>query len=168
MTIAVSNSGPLIHLGQINRLDLLFSLFEKILIPQSVYSEAIESGLQQGHHNARHIQKEMGKGRIEVKNVPKERLEEIRNENLHEGEIEVIALALDTENQVVLLDDEEARIFASTFNLNVKGTLGIIIDNVHQGTISKKKGRELIKELNKIMFLSSDVFSLAMETISRE
>ena len=168
MTIAVSNSGPLIHLGQINRLDLLFLLFEKVIIPKSVYIEAVESGLQQGHHDARHIQKEIEKGRIEVKKVPKERLEEIQNENLHKGELEVIALALGTENEVVLLDDEEARIFASTFNLKIRGTLGIIIDNVHLGTITKRKGRELIKALNKFMFLSSDVFSFAMETISGE
>lgn len=166
MKIAVSNSGPLIHLAKVNRLDLLFSLFTKVLIPKTVYVEVIEGALKQGHHDARYIQQEIEKGRIEVKSVSNELLKEIHNENLHEGELEVIALAIEIKDRIILLDDEEARLFASTFNLKVKGTLGIIIDNVHSGNISLNTGKELIKTLNKIMYLSSDVFNLALESIS--
>lgn len=168
MKIAVSNSGPLIHLAQINRLDLLFSLFDKVLIPKTVYTEVIESGIQQGHHDARYIQKEIDNGRIEVRSVSNKLVKEISNDNLHEGELEVIRLALEIRDRIVLLDDEEARIFASTFNLMIKGTLGVIIDNVHSETITPRKGKELIKALNKIMYLSSDVFNSAMESISSD
>jgi predicted nucleic acid-binding protein len=168
MKIAVSNSGPLIHLAQINCLDLLFFLFDKVLIPKAVYKEVIESGQQQGHHDARYINKEIDKGRIEVKGASNELLKEIHNDNLHKGELEVIALALEMRDKTVLLDDEEARIFASTFNLKIKGTLGVIIDNVHSETISSRKGKELIKALNKIMYLSSDVFNFALENISSD
>lgn len=166
MKVAVSNSGPLIHLALIKRLDLLFYLFNKVIIPKSVYNEVIERGLQQSHHDARYIQKEIDEGRIEVRSASNELLKEIHNDNLHEGELEVIAVALEIRGKIVLLDDEEARLFASTFNLKIKGTLGEIIENVHSEAISPRKGKELIKALNKIMYLSSDVFSFSLESIS--
>ena len=165
MTIAISNAGPLIHLAQINQLDLLFTLFEKVVIPQAVYNEVLVSGLEFSYPDARYIQKEIENERIVIKNVSNELRNTIQNPNLHSGELEVITLALHLKEEVVLLDDEEARIFALTFNLKVKGTLGVIIDNVDSGFISPSKGREIVKQLNRIMYLSSDVFGYTLDKI---
>jgi uncharacterized protein len=42
--LIVSNSGPLITLATIGRLDLLESLFEQVAIPQAVYEEVVTQG----------------------------------------------------------------------------------------------------------------------------
>jgi predicted nucleic acid-binding protein len=44
MRITVSNSGPLIHLTIAGLLDLVFELYDLILIPPSVYDEIIVKG----------------------------------------------------------------------------------------------------------------------------
>ena len=40
--IVISNSSPLIALGSIDRLDLLFQLFEMVYIPEAVYQETVQ------------------------------------------------------------------------------------------------------------------------------
>ncbi len=43
--IVVSDSTPLIQLTKAGRLDILLSLYNKILITEEVYSEVVEEGL---------------------------------------------------------------------------------------------------------------------------
>jgi predicted nucleic acid-binding protein len=42
--LVVSNSGPLITLATIGRLDLLESLFKQVAIPEAVYEEVVTQG----------------------------------------------------------------------------------------------------------------------------
>ena len=50
--IAVINSGPLIALAKLNRLNLLRGLFSKIYISRGVYDEVISVGLRKGISDA--------------------------------------------------------------------------------------------------------------------
>ena len=52
MRVAVSNSGPLIHLTLAGLLDLVFELFDLIIIPPQVYEEIIVKGKEQNHSDA--------------------------------------------------------------------------------------------------------------------
>jgi predicted nucleic acid-binding protein len=164
MKIAVSNSGPLIHLATINQLELLFNLFEKILIPPSVYQETVEQGIKDGFLDARRIKREIELERIEIKPVP-QNVESVENSKLHQGETDAITLALNSEEKIILLDDEEARLLARIYDLNVKGTIGVIIENVNLGFISAKEGKKLLRSVNQIMYLSSDVFDLTFKIL---
>lgn len=163
MKLAISNSGPLIHLARLNRLDLLFNLFDKILIPEEVFIETVKLGLENNFIDAKRIKKEIKNKQIEVKKENPESYPE--SPNLHLGELAAIALALKFKEEIILLDDEEVRVFARFHDLKVKGTIGIIIENVKFGHISKEKGKKIVRSLNQIMYLSGDVFNLAMEKI---
>ncbi|MHA2295044.1 MAG: hypothetical protein ACXAEU_10755 [Candidatus Hodarchaeales archaeon] len=165
MIIAVSNTGPLIHIALIDQLELLFKIFDVIYIPGAVYKEAIEDGLQGGHPDAILLEKEVKIGRIIVKEVTLGQNVEIITNNLHEGEVEAIELALSTPGRTILLDDEEARVYARKMKLRVMGTVGIIIENFKQGQVTKVYATKCIKHLNQIMYLSSDVYRFAMEQI---
>ena len=46
--IVVSNSGPLIHLARIYRLNLLKELFGKVAIPTEVKIEVVDRGNERG------------------------------------------------------------------------------------------------------------------------
>lgn len=48
----VSNSGPLMALAKLNQLSILKKLFQKVLIPQAVYEEAVIRGMTQGYPDA--------------------------------------------------------------------------------------------------------------------
>jgi predicted nucleic acid-binding protein len=53
--IAVTNAGPLIALGKVNRLDLLAGLFREVQVPHAVYEEVVVEGLARGAADARAV-----------------------------------------------------------------------------------------------------------------
>jgi predicted nucleic acid-binding protein len=66
-------------------------------------------------------------------------------EILDMGESSAIALAFETENALLILDDKHARQFAKNLGLNVTGTLGILISACQNGIIKD------IQEINTII-----------------
>ncbi len=163
--IAVSNSGPLIHLAKAGCLDLLNKLFEHVIISVVVYNETVEKGLKENYADAVIIKKAIEKGFIRVEDKITEKKDIISNSQLHRGEIETINLAISLTTDVILLDDEEARIYAKGLNLKVKGTLGIIIDSFRKKILTRKKALRILDELNKTMYLSADVYSFVLNCI---
>ncbi|HEY0088931.1 MAG TPA: hypothetical protein VGB37_08810 [Candidatus Lokiarchaeia archaeon] len=51
--------------------------------------------------------------------------------------------------------------------LKVKGTLGILIDLVKSGYLELKNALQYLKELNSIMYLSSDVYNFVEEKLKK-
>jgi predicted nucleic acid-binding protein len=166
MKIAVSNTGPLIHMTQVDQLELLLTSFDKVIIPRAVYNEAIGAGLQQGYADAIILEQSVKENKIIVEDVKGTPDFDVGRSGLHKGEIEVIQLALMKRSNVVLLDDSGARIFARTLGLKVKGTLGIVIDAAEEKRITKKYAIRILNQLNGIMYLSSDVYELALQQLS--
>lgn len=164
--IAVSNSGPLIHLAKAGLIDFLFKLYDKVLIPESVYNEVVIKGKDEGHPDAILIEQAIAEKNIEVKEVIVIN-EEYFSSKLHQGEIGAIRLGLNSEVQIILLDDEEARIFARRLKLNVKGTLGSLLDFVKEGYIDVENALKYLRELNSIMYLSSDVYNLIEDQLKK-
>ncbi|TFG27497.1 MAG: hypothetical protein EU532_07300 [Promethearchaeota archaeon] len=166
MKIAVSNSCPLIHLATVGIIDCLFRLYDKILIPESVYDEVVIKGKKEGHSDALIIEQAISNDKVQVKNV-KIGKKDYSSLKLHQGEVHTINLALNSEIEIILLDDEEARIFARKLNLKVKGTLGILYDLVKKRYLSLEKALHYLRELNSIMYLSSDVYNYVADEIKK-
>ncbi|OLS20317.1 MAG: hypothetical protein HeimC3_24770 [Candidatus Heimdallarchaeota archaeon LC_3] len=164
---AVSNSSPLILLAKIGKLDYLFNLFENIFIPLEVYKETVVRGIHDGFQDAVIIDEAIKIKLIIVKETKKMYKEDELKQFLHEGEIKAISLAKELSSNTILLDDEEARIYARNIGLKVKGTIGIVIDNVLSKKITKKEGKESLKKLNRIMFLSGEIYEYALERITK-
>ena len=166
MRIAVSNSGPLIHLAKVGLIDFLLRLFDKILIPESVYDEVVIKGKEKGHSDALIIEQAILDNKIEVKKVEIGN-EEFISSKLHQGELKAIKLTFNSKTKLILLDDEEARIFARSLKLNVKGTLGSLIDFVIEGYMDVENALNYLRELNSIMYLSSDVYNLVRDELKK-
>lgn len=161
--IAISNSGPLIHLAQLGCLEWLTELFEKVIIPIEVYNETVIEGKKNNHADAILIENMIQSGFIEVFKKDHEITNFFQSEFLHKGEISAINLALSFSEEIILLDDEEARISARQLKLKVKGTLGILLDVYTKKIISKELAVKSLKRINEIMYLSSDVFNYILE-----
>ncbi|MFX1513823.1 MAG: hypothetical protein ACFFCQ_14660 [Promethearchaeota archaeon] len=168
MKIAVSNASPLILLCKISELELLFSLFDQIYIPKAVYEEAVQSGMREGHADANVIEEYVKNGKIFVKETTNDPKIQLKTKNIHSGEIEAIKLALSLPGNIIILDDEEARLIARNMNLEVKGTIGIVIECKKKDIIDVNQAMALLKKLNQIMYLSADVYEFAMEKIREE
>lgn len=166
MKVAVSNSGPLIHLALVGLLDLVFKLYDVILIPQSVYDEIVVKGKEEGHSDAIILEQAIINEKIKVEKIKKEN-RNITSSKLHQGEINAILLALQLKVEIILLDDEEARIFARKLKINVKGTLGILIEFLNNSFLELEEAIQYLKKLNAIMYLSSDVYSLVEDELNK-
>jgi predicted nucleic acid-binding protein len=66
------------------------------------------------------------------------------------GEASSIALALETQNSLLILDDGLARIYALDMGLEITGTLGLLIAAYEQGVISDITA--VIQELKNVDF----------------
>ena len=65
------------------------------------------------------------------------------------GEASAIALAVETENSLLIIDDLKARKTAEKIGLNIIGILGVIVDAKNQGVINSVKPiLEKIKQTN--------------------
>ena len=166
MKVAVSNSGPLIHLALVGLLDLVFKLYDVILIPQSVYDEIVVKGKEEGHSDAIILEQAIINEKIKVEKIKKEN-RNITSSKLHQGEINAILRALQSKVEIILLDDEEARIFARKLKINVKGTLGILIEFLNNSFLELEEAIQYLKKLNAIMYLSSDVYSLVEDELNK-
>lgn len=62
--------------------------------------------------------------------------------NIGIGEITSLALALESKNSTIILDDDKAKKIAKSFNLDVTGSLGIIV---------KAKERNIISNVREVM-----------------
>lgn len=117
----ICNATPLINFAAINRLDILKKLFGNLIIPKAVYRETTQASFPSSQLIPNAIAEEW----LQVE-VIKEITDNISN-LLDPGEREAIALALLNGETRILLDEQEAREIAKNFELQVIGTLGILI-----------------------------------------
>jgi predicted nucleic acid-binding protein len=146
--IAVSNAGPMIALGKLNRLHLLADLFREVKVPRAVYREVVLEGLARGAPDARAVQLFWQQQQWPVVDVPESALAAYTPPViLDPGEIEVLALARTLSGVLVLLDDEVARAEARRLKLRLRGTLGILVQGYRQGLLSLPQVELLIREI---------------------
>jgi predicted nucleic acid-binding protein len=131
MPEVIVDTSPLQYLHQLELLDLLPDLYGKILIPESVVRE-----IAAGHA--------LGVALPELKTL---RWIEVRRVaglsvlplvfDLGAGERDVLALALEAENPLVVLDDALARRVAKRLELAMTGTLGLLLKAKQAGRIAR-------------------------------
>ena len=150
MRIVVDTS-VLIALSNIGRLELLRSLFDDVMVPRAVMEEYGEPLPEW----------------VKVVEVKDKQLVRALLGNLHRGEAEVIALALEANADIVILDDKKARNIARRIGLNVMGTIGILILAKKQSLINNIEAE--ISKLTETSFrLSRDVITKAIEESKKD
>ena len=144
--VIVSDTSCLIVLSKIDELDLLRKLYKTVTITQEILLEYGENlpdwvSVQQVKDNFRQQLLEM---------------------QIDKGEASAIALAMETHDSVVILDDWKARKLAEKLGINVTGTLGMIIKAKNTGVISSiKPYLNKIKETN--FRISEDIEQVALK-----
>lgn len=118
--IVIADASYLIVLQNIQELSLLQKLFGEILIVQQV-KEEFGSDLPEW---------------IKVKEVQNKLQENALNLILDKGEAASIALTLETDNSLLMLDEKKGRRIAQELNLKIIGTLGIILLAKEKGLIN--------------------------------
>lgn len=76
---------------------------------------------------------------IEIRPVTDKTLQEVFKETVDAGEASAIALAMETSNAILIVDDLKGRKLASKMALNFMGTLGLLVKAKEYGVIPAVK-----------------------------
>lgn len=142
-SIVISDTSCLIALNNIGSLNILKDLYNEVIITNEVKNEFGES-----LPNWINI--------VKVQDLQKKReLEEV----LDMGEASSIALSLEIEDSILIIDERKGRKIASSLNIKIIGTIGVLI-------LAHKKG--LIKDLiTVILKLVNSGFRLSDNLLNR-
>lgn len=119
----ISDTSCLIILTNIGELELLHKTYKEIITTVEVASEygsAVPSWIEIAAPKDKHRQ-------------------QILELQLDKGEASAIALAMETGNSILILDDYKARQVATKLGLEITGTLGVIVKAKKTGVISSIK-----------------------------
>lgn len=123
--IVVSDTSAITNLATINQLRLLPLLYQQVIIPEAVYRELVDIELPVP--GSAEVQ---AASWLEVKLIAnREVVERLRSEvKLDPGESEAIALALELEAELLLIDERRGRAEADRLGIKITGLLGILVE----------------------------------------
>jgi predicted nucleic acid-binding protein len=133
----ISNATPLIAFARIQQLDLLRRTVNELIIPNGVADEIgqHEAGALSGYVRIDFDKEDW----IKIQPVKYVGSVDLLLPVLDKGEAEVIALALEQPNPLVLLDELTARKVAAFLKLEVTGSIGVLIRAKQRGDIAAVK-----------------------------
>ncbi|MBM3130653.1 MAG: DUF3368 domain-containing protein [Chloroflexi bacterium] len=131
MAEVICNTSPIQYLYQLGMLDVLPKLSSKIIIPPAVTDEIA-------------VGKNLGVSLPDLGTLDWVTIRRPASESalplitdLGEGETEVLMLALELRDSVVILDDDLARRVAKALKIRHTGTLGVLLDAKRAGLVPK-------------------------------
>jgi predicted nucleic acid-binding protein len=142
--LIIADTSCLILLSKIRRLDLLCTLFDTITVTTEVadeFSEPLPTW-------------------IIVKDVIDKKRQQILFLELDKGESSAIALALENETSLLLIDERKGRGIAQKLGLNITGTLGVLLKAKQKNLIDSLEME--IKNLKLAGFWISDAIVIPL------
>lgn len=120
--IVVSDTSVLINLAWLDKLPLLNKLYGDLLIPSAVWHEIVEKGARKpGADEVKTADW------IEVREVANTALVRALRQDLDAGEAEAIALAVEMDADLLLMDERLGRATAQHFGLHYIGLIGVLM-----------------------------------------
>lgn len=138
MNRVIVNSSPIIALSMIHQIELLWTLFDEVIVPEGVYHEISVSAGKNNYGKAE-LESAVQEKNIRMYSVRDAALVSTLLGRLHRGEIEVIVGGREQRVNFVLLDDMTARKMAEAFSLVPIGTIGILRLAKKQGILESIK-----------------------------
>lgn len=149
----VVDASPLIILGAIGRLDLLVSLAEDVVAPESVAQEVLRVEDE--------ASRALAEGSIRTESVEPDDL--VTRWGLGAGETAVLSFAK-RHGYVALIDDLAGRRCASALGIPTRGTLGVVLLAKQRGAVSS--AAHLVAQLrNAGLYLSPDLIADALSLV---
>ena len=129
MPVVICNTSPIQYLYQADVLELLPTLAGQVYVPEAVVAE-----LQEGQRRNVLLPALEDLSWLIVRPVRDRTLLPLVT-HLGDGEKEVLALGLETQDPLLLLDDRDARRYAQTLGLEISGTLGLLLRAKERGIL---------------------------------
>jgi predicted nucleic acid-binding protein len=150
--IVVSDTSPINYLVQIDAIHILSALFGQVTIPIAVHSELLAPNSPDSVR--RWLWEPSAWLRIETAS---DSCLDVVDKRLDAGERQAIAFAIDRKAGLLIIDERAGRLESKRLNLNVTGTLGVLVLAAHRGLIDLPTAIERLKETN--CYLSAALIS---------
>ncbi len=122
--IVVAYTTPLLYLSRIGRVSVLKALYQQIVGPRTVWDEAVVA-----RPSAQGIEHLLGAEWIVVSDQAERAGIDLSLEHaLDAGEAAAITLAEILRAKILLIDERKGRAVARERGLNIRGTLGVLVD----------------------------------------
>lgn len=155
---AVSNTGPILHLTELNSIQIL-KMFSDVFIPAEVFKELSKFSIPVPNF-------------ITIKKLNKSSKDMVKiltnKFNLDFGEAHAISLMLQEKTDYFLTDDLDARMAANSLNLEVHGTVGVILRAFKNKMLSKQEAIEIVNRLQQSssLFITQDLINDIIKSIN--
>lgn len=161
MRLVIADTGPINYLLLIGHIDILPALFEKTILPVAVREELSDSEAPGV------VQNWIAKPPpwLEIR-----RTNELPNSptlsRLDPGERAAIALALELDAELLLIDDRDGVAVARQQGLRVAGTLGVLAMAAQNGLLDLAAAFDRLKSTN--FHCRQELFNQLLDEVSRE
>lgn len=142
--LVVSDTSPLLNLALIDRLDLLDAQFDTIHTPERVWEE-LEGNDDEEY--LRGLETLRDRDTLTLVSVARSALFIEIERNLDSGETAAITYAIETDADLVLLDESDGRRVARQHDLDVTGVLGILLRGVRDGTVELRQELDSLRDV---------------------
>jgi hypothetical protein len=143
----VADATPLLHLARAGHLDLLPKLYERVVVPTSVWEEA--TGQEEPRSEAQ-VLREASQAWLEIRPLParQRRASESfrRGAPVGRGEADAIALAEGLRTPV-LMDDRVAVDLARMRSIETRWTTSIVLEARRRGILDRGAARRVVEDL---------------------
>ncbi|GMO30111.1 MAG: DUF3368 domain-containing protein [Termitinemataceae bacterium] len=153
--IIVCDSSALFALAICNKLDLLDKLYDKVFLPLAVFHESTIIGKP-------HAEMINVWGKDKVVKITDDKLFQAVHFVLDTGEAEAITLYKEKSADALLIDEQKGRKIAEYYNINIIGTLGILLKAKHEGIISEISPSVQLLRQSKIR-ISDELYNTILE-----
>ncbi len=153
---AVCNSTPLITLSQIDALRLL-SLFDELIVPKTVYEEIEVGGIPEAMETIDHEIIECEEVRPEF-------------ESLDKGEANALSLIEERhERTLFLTDDLEARKSAKEKDIEVHGSVGIVVLAYSREILELETAEKMMRDIQEEteLFVTDEIVEIGIKELKR-
>lgn len=142
--LIVSDATPIISLIKVDRLDLLETMFQVVMMPQAVHDELTRNSR---YSNEAAIVEQSSFLRVgTIKNLHSVAM--LRQaDKLDAGESEAIVLSKEQSANVLLMDERRGRQIAKRLGINITGTIGILLQAYDEELLS---GTDVLKCLERM------------------
>jgi len=132
--IIVSDTSPLMNLAVVGQLQLLQQLYDTVIIPGAVWNEL--STLSSQHPEVATVQTLSWLARQPVNS---QAIVDALQAELDSGEAEAIALAVEKQADLLLIDERRGRQVATRMGLTYIGLLGVLLEAKCKGFLHEAK-----------------------------
>jgi predicted nucleic acid-binding protein len=163
MSEAVIDAGPLIHLTELNALDVLKD-FSRLSVPNAVWQEV------QRHRPEALSRPDLAFERTEAPPLPENLQVLVRAFSLDQGETQALSLLSARPQAIFLCDDAAARLAAQELGFQVHGTVGLLIRSARAGLRTREDVMALLRSLPEMstLHIRSALLQEILERLAEE